>query len=184
MGNSKSVSNWRRRTKEYLVLAFGGKCCICGYNKYIGNLAFHHMEDKDSTISSMISNPSGLEKIIIEIRKCVCLCHLCHGEVHVGITKLPKNIKRFNNAIFQKLRSIYEKSKLIERKPCPICGKEILKSRITCSTKCRIKFREKVDWEKIEIPKLLNQGFSNVKIGELLGVTETTIRKRRKRLNI
>lgn len=32
----------------------GGKCCVCGYNKYLGALEFHHLNpnEKDFGISN------------------------------------------------------------------------------------------------------------------------------------
>jgi len=53
----KCASEWviasRRRKKEKLVEMFGGKCKLCGYNKYAGALDFHHI--KPSTKSFALS---------------------------------------------------------------------------------------------------------------------------------
>ncbi len=89
----KCASEWviasRRRKKEKLVEIFGGKCKLCGYNKYAGALDFHHI--KPSTKSFALS-VKGLvyawENILKEARKCALLCKNCHTEVEAGITKL------------------------------------------------------------------------------------------------
>ena len=44
ISKSKSVINWRKRTKIALVEYKGGKCCVCGYNKCIEALEFHHLD--------------------------------------------------------------------------------------------------------------------------------------------
>lgn len=84
---SKAVVAWRIRAKEKLVEYKGGKCIVCGYNRYIGNLTFHHLnpEEKDFNISGKSFSIESLKK---EVDKCVLLCHICHGEVHAGLIQL------------------------------------------------------------------------------------------------
>ena len=83
--NDHVISN-RRNVKIKLVEEFGGKCKICGYNKYVGNLTFHHKDPtkKDFQISQK-GKTSSIEKIRLEAMKCELLCHNCHGEVHAGL---------------------------------------------------------------------------------------------------
>lgn len=38
------VSAWRQRAKQRLVEEAGGRCQICGYDRYIGALQFHHLD--------------------------------------------------------------------------------------------------------------------------------------------
>lgn len=40
----EAVQRRRDKIKEMAVQYKGGKCCICGYNKYIGALEFHHLD--------------------------------------------------------------------------------------------------------------------------------------------
>ncbi|MEY4334993.1 MAG: phage FelixO1, partial [Bacteroidota bacterium] len=40
----KNVIAWRKRTKQKLVEHKGGCCEICGYNKCIEALEFHHKD--------------------------------------------------------------------------------------------------------------------------------------------
>ena len=84
---SKAVVAWRIRAKEKLVEYKGGKCIVCGYNKYVGNLTFHHLnpEEKDFNISGKSFSIECLKK---EVDKCALLCHICHGELHAGLIKL------------------------------------------------------------------------------------------------
>lgn len=84
---SKAVVAWRIRAKEKLVEYKGGKCIVCGYNRYIGNLTFHHLDpnEKEFTISGKTIGIDSLKK---EVDKCALLCHICHGEVHAGLINL------------------------------------------------------------------------------------------------
>ena len=59
------------------------KCAKCGDSRgYV--LDFHHInpEEKDKEISRMLSKNYTLERIMNEIKKCVCLCSNCHREFH------------------------------------------------------------------------------------------------------
>lgn len=79
----KNVQNKRKRTKEKAIEYKGGKCEICGYNKCIGALEFHHInsEDKDFGIASKGYTRSW-EKLKEELDKCIMVCANCHRELH------------------------------------------------------------------------------------------------------
>ena len=79
-----------RRTRERLVAEHGGRCAICGYDRYPSALAFHHLDpaEKEFGLSAR-----GLTRGIAELRKeaskCVLLCANCHAEVEGGLTQYP-----------------------------------------------------------------------------------------------
>lgn len=81
------TNKWRHSTKQKLVEYNGGVCKVCGYNKCIQNLVFHHLDPskKDFAISCA---GKGIELLKKEVDKCILLCHNCHGEVHVGMINL------------------------------------------------------------------------------------------------
>ena len=58
------------------------KCELCGYNKNLSALVFHHLDpsEKENSISSMKTH--GIEAIRKEIKKCALLCANCHSEIH------------------------------------------------------------------------------------------------------
>jgi predicted HNH restriction endonuclease len=74
--------------KEQAILYLGGSCRLCGYNKYIGALEFHHLDPsiKDAKYSSMKNWSFGSKKD--ELDKCILLCANCHREVEAGIVKV------------------------------------------------------------------------------------------------
>ncbi len=77
---------------EKMYRAIGGKenlkCALCGYDKCVGALEFHHIDpnEKDRELSRMRNY--SYERIKKEIDKCVILCGCCHPEVHAGLRSI------------------------------------------------------------------------------------------------
>jgi len=181
MTNSEKVINWRQRTKQRMVDAFGGDCGVCGYRFYMGALEFHHLvsEEKEQGLSDMIANPSAWSKIVMELRKCVCLCSRCHKEVHAGVTDLPSNIRRFDEG-FVEYRKVFEK----EMDPCPICGASKLLKQKTCSYKCAAQMARKYDWDSVDLYDLyVVKKMSKLAISKIVGCSDVAVKKRLKKLN-
>jgi hypothetical protein len=70
----------RARAARYKVQA---GCCVCGESEP-GCLDFHHRDgdEKERSISKMISYYSSWNRIEAEIRKCDVLCANCHRKEH------------------------------------------------------------------------------------------------------
>ena len=79
--DSCKVTDWRRRNKIKLIEYKGSKCEICGYDKSVWSLGFHHKNPKEKSFS-ISSNSYSFEKNKIEVDKCVLICNNCHGELH------------------------------------------------------------------------------------------------------
>ena len=78
----------KRFIKKELIDIKGGKCEICGYNKCIEALDFHHKDPdkKEFTISmALAKNKKNIEELKIEINKCLLLCKNCHTELHYNL---------------------------------------------------------------------------------------------------
>lgn len=86
---SAAVIKRRRKAKEILAEERGGKCELCGYNKYIGALEFHHKDEKQKSFAISNALTRGIDKSREEAKKCVLICANCHREVHNGITTIP-----------------------------------------------------------------------------------------------
>lgn len=69
----------RNRIFKYKLLA-GGKCQICGYNKNLAALTFHHQENKDILMCRIFDHNHN--NIIKEMKKCKLICFNCHQELH------------------------------------------------------------------------------------------------------
>lgn len=66
------------------VLAKGGKCEVCGYDKNLSALEFHHTNPKDKKfqVDLRVFSNLSLDRLNEEINKCMLLCANCHREVH------------------------------------------------------------------------------------------------------
>jgi len=89
-----AVDRRRKKIRAMAVEYKGGKCSICGYNKCLKALEFHHVEldKKDFGISAKGYTRSWVA-VKKELDKCIILCANCHREVHEGITQLPQVIE-------------------------------------------------------------------------------------------
>lgn len=76
----------RRELKQKAVDYKGGACELCGYNRCLAALTFHHRDptEKDFGISAI---PNTIHWSIVkrELDKCHLLCANCHSEVHQGL---------------------------------------------------------------------------------------------------
>ncbi len=86
---SEAVARRRRKVKEILVEEAGGRCQLCGYDRCIHALQFHHRQPTEKSFG--IAH-RGLTRAISEVRtemaKCVLLCSNCHVEVERGVASL------------------------------------------------------------------------------------------------
>lgn len=80
--------SYLRNKKRQLVVLAGGKCAICGYNKYVGALHFHHLDRTKKSFGIAECNHFGISRLKAEADKCILLCSNCHAEVEAGITDL------------------------------------------------------------------------------------------------
>ena len=83
IGNYIHVKNFRRNKRRKIIEAFGGKCCICGYERCLRSLSFHHVNPSEK-LFGLSSQGLGFsfEKIEKEAEKCILVCSNCHGEIH------------------------------------------------------------------------------------------------------
>jgi Homeodomain-like domain/Helix-turn-helix domain len=83
---SEAVTRRRRRVKAKLVEEAGGQCAVCGYDRHIGALQFHHLDPgvKRFTIAG-VGVSLSLERARHEVEKCILLCANCHAEVEGGL---------------------------------------------------------------------------------------------------
>jgi transposase len=88
---SDAVARRRRKVKAILVAEAGGRCCVCGYDRNMRALHFHHL---DPSVKRHEINAKGvalaLDKLRAEARKCVLLCSNCHAEVEDRTACIPE----------------------------------------------------------------------------------------------
>ncbi len=84
------VSNARRKRKKQSVDYKGGKCILCGYNKCLNALHFHHLESEEKEFGlSYRGLCRSWEKIKKELDKCILVCANCHAEIHEKLIYVP-----------------------------------------------------------------------------------------------
>lgn len=87
---SEAVARRRRKVKAMLVAEAGGACCICGYNRTMRALHFHHLDPSQKRHEINAKGVAiALAKLRVEAHKCVLLCSNCHAEVEAGLVSVP-----------------------------------------------------------------------------------------------
>ena len=61
----------------------GAKCEICGYNRCLSALHFHHKNptEKRDEVNHLLRS-SGIRIATEETKKCILVCSNCHAEIH------------------------------------------------------------------------------------------------------
>lgn len=159
--NTEGVTLHRQQRKLRLLQLFGGTCWLCGYNKSVRALHFHHLDptQKDFAFSSGV--PRNWDKMVKEAKKCILLCSNCHCEVHDGIAVVLPEMARSLLAQLEERLAVNQEvacSKRAERAPKP---------RPT-----------KITWPPIDelVDRLQVSGYKQ--LGRELGVSDNAVRKR------
>jgi cytochrome c553 len=71
---------------------------VCGYDRCIINLHFHHVDPstKELLLSAQIGQ--SLATLQKEAKKCVLVCANCHGEIETGMIESPPAGARFRRS--------------------------------------------------------------------------------------
>jgi 5-methylcytosine-specific restriction endonuclease McrA len=89
--------------RPIILECFGGKCQLCGYDKYKSVLHLHHIHPEQKTHSFDNNLYWDLELLKVELRKCILLCSNCHMAIHTGCLHAVDG-PHFNEA---KLKIVY-----------------------------------------------------------------------------
>lgn len=86
----RAVAKRRRKLKEMAVALKGGSCEVCGYNRTVWALDFHHLDPKTKSFSlGHKGYTRSWEAVRQEIMKCILVCANCHREIEAGIMTVP-----------------------------------------------------------------------------------------------
>lgn len=72
----------RRSMKLQAIKLLGGKCSICGYNKCVDALEFHHKNPSAKEFKLGSGNTMSWKEYKKEALKCILVCSNCHKEIH------------------------------------------------------------------------------------------------------
>lgn len=114
--NYRHLKNSRIKLKEKLVEYKGGKCEICGYDKCITALEFHHLNPEEKEFGIGNNDILSFEKNKKEVDKCILVCSNCHREIHYKENLLKqKKIEEKEKEVFKEIlqnRNIYGNIKI------------------------------------------------------------------------
>lgn len=158
--------------KLSLIDERGGGCEICGYNKNIGAIEFHHRDPskKDGGLDMRKLSNSTMEWIRTEFAKCSVICSNCHREHHnpeYGIDAVRKLVNSVQDAI----------RGTVKGKPnCIDCGKQVNYNSQRCKP-CLAKVKHKVKHPDLsELQKEVDAYGTNW-CSKKYGVSRTSIKR-------
>lgn len=165
--------------KEFIRLR-GGSCQLCGYDKTIQALEFHHINPDEKTMVLNHECSGNYLRKVEEMKKCALICANCHREVHYGLVDAAL-IRLDNSLIDSKIQYLknYEKENFEDNDKktiCPICGGKKSSSSKMCVI-CQHKLQQKSDRpESLELARMIvEKGF--VQVGKDFGVSDNAIKK-------
>ena len=147
------------------VELLGGKCSICGYNKCLDALEFHHLDPSKKEFAFNKMRLISWPRMIKELKKCILLCANCHRETHY-------QEKTYGNSESNKLQKI-------ELKPtgtCLTCKVDVYGTKY-CSYKCAQLGRRKVKRPTKDVLKQELSKYSMEALGRKYNVSGKAIRK-------
>ncbi len=94
----EAVTRRHRKVRLQLIAEAGGACAVCGYDRCILNLHFHHVDPSQKSFGMSLASGRALAAYQEEARKCVLLCANCHGEVEAGLIDSPPPRTKWRDA--------------------------------------------------------------------------------------
>ena len=75
----------------------GGCCAVCGYDRTVINLHFHHVDPATKSFSITMGRGKSIAAYRAEALKCVLVCANCHGEIEARLIPSPPPGARFSD---------------------------------------------------------------------------------------
>jgi hypothetical protein len=63
----------------------GGRCCLCGYDRCLEALVFHHLSGAKEFGIGAKGYTRSWSAVREELAKCLLVCANCHSEIHAGL---------------------------------------------------------------------------------------------------
>lgn len=181
MTNPNSYLKQRERAlvrKLELIENKGGKCEICGYDKNIAALEFHHLnpEDKSFQLDARHLSNTTIEKLLTESKKCILVCANCHRELHNKHLEKDNVSILLNEMTSKHIELTHKKAKTV----CKHCGKEFdyVRGKIYCCEECREADKKYPTYE--ELMNKYNELHSWEKVADFYNITRRITQRIRK----
>jgi cytochrome c553 len=91
----EAVTRRHQKVKRILVEEAGGCCALCGYDRSVVNLHFHHVDPAQKSFGVTTASGKSLAAYRTEAAKCVLVCANCHGEIETGLVASPPPSGRY-----------------------------------------------------------------------------------------
>jgi len=85
----EAVTRRHQKIKRTLVAEAGGCCRVCGYDRCVFSLHFHHVDPTTKAFGITTAHGKSLAAYREEAKKCVLVCANCHGEIECGLIESP-----------------------------------------------------------------------------------------------
>lgn len=85
----EAVTRRHRKLRAILLDEAGGACVVCGYDRCILNMHFHHVDPTKKAFAMNMGVGKSLAAFREEAKKCVLVCANCHGEIETGLIPCP-----------------------------------------------------------------------------------------------
>lgn len=96
---AEAVTRRKQKLKRVLVKDGGGCCAVCGYDRCVVNLTFHHVDPTTKSFPMSMQTGKSLSTFREEAKKCVLVCANCHGEIEAGLIPSPPPGARYADAL-------------------------------------------------------------------------------------
>lgn len=169
--SAKNVAASRQKRKQELVYIMGGKCSLCGYDKCIAALEFHHVDKSQKERQLSSGNCYSWEEDVKEVRKCALVCSNCHKEIE--FFKLDVKTT-FDEEKCKEITAQKEQEKQINK--CRICGIEIDKKALYCHP-CWSILNRRVERPTREDLKKLIRHNSISSVAKTFNISDNALRK-------
>jgi 5-methylcytosine-specific restriction endonuclease McrA len=100
----EAVTLRKQAIKQLLVEESGGCCAVCGYDRCIINLTFHHVDPRTKSFGMSMRSTKALATYREELQKCVLVCANCHGEIEAGLMVGPPAGATFEDVTYRYAR--------------------------------------------------------------------------------
>lgn len=80
----------RKQQAQEIIAGFRANGCQYCDEREPCCLDAHHLDPatKDRDIGAMVSGHVGRDRLVDELKKCICICRNCHAKLHAGVLSL------------------------------------------------------------------------------------------------
>ena len=97
----EAVTRRKQKVKEMLIEEAGGCCAVCGYDRCVVALTFHHVDRDRKSFPMSMHTTKSLAAYREELEKCVLVCANCHGEIEAGLIVSPPPGATFEDVLYR-----------------------------------------------------------------------------------